>query len=272
MTLISDVHRENKVVHDFYSSLHDHAVSYIRKSKNKKIYQNMLLGQMPSLKAINVLEIGCGTGTFCDFFLDKGVNTYHGVDLSPGMIEMAKKKFNVNNNVAFTVTSLEDLDESKQYDLIVSSSFLHHLFSLSEGLDKIKKLIAPGGKYIALHEPRSAYIMSTQDKLADFFDVAYMRLFGYEDWCQFSFIDRVGGFFSHCAYPFVKRFKKETHLSESENVNLVDYQLNFEFGDILRKEILSCGGQLLSYRYFHLLHLGNFMNTNDNYNAVIISK
>jgi len=104
-----------------------------------------------------VLEIGCGTGTFTNQFIKEGAQSFTGIDLSPKMIEMATKKALLQNYKApvhFYVDSLENfaLHNQNKYDIIQSSSFIHHLSDIETGIKAIKSMLKPNGVYIAIHE------------------------------------------------------------------------------------------------------------------------
>lgn len=171
-----DVHKANIDEHNDYASLHDNNVGYIRNEKNREYYYTMIMNEInnkfTSKQQLNVLEIGCGTGTFCDLFLKLGVKSYTGVDISDKMIEIAKNKFD-NLNVNFITSSIEEIDLTQKYDIIISSSFLHHMYDLNLVMQKINNLLKDNGFYIAMHEPKTNEIFSKLDLLVGLFDEVY---------------------------------------------------------------------------------------------------
>lgn len=56
--------------------------------------------------AAPVADLGCGTGRIARFLSERGLDI-HGVDLSPGMIEIARQE---NPQLRFDIGSLEELD------------------------------------------------------------------------------------------------------------------------------------------------------------------
>jgi ubiquinone/menaquinone biosynthesis C-methylase UbiE len=152
------VHEANRNAHDHYAERHDDIVPYIANAKTRFYYWNLIKGsiekQGKKLKNQSVLELGCGTGTFTDLALLEGIKSFHGVDLSSKMIEKAKEKCK-DPLASYFVASLEDfsITHEHQYDIIYSSSFLHHLANLDSGLKMIKKMLKPNGVYVAIHEP-----------------------------------------------------------------------------------------------------------------------
>ncbi len=76
--------------------------------------------------AVSVLDIGCGPGQVAQFFKDKGLATYIGLDLSPVAINMARRlcpKYTFIAASAFETDILERAD----IDTVVSMEFLEHV-------------------------------------------------------------------------------------------------------------------------------------------------
>ena len=90
-----------------------------------------------------VLEIGCGTGLFTEYFSKTGADIT-AVDISPELIEKAKSR-GLPGTVKFVLSRFEDLNLAGGYDAVVGSSVLHHL-DLKTALPKILKLLKPGGR------------------------------------------------------------------------------------------------------------------------------
>ena len=102
-----------------------------------------------------VLDVGCGTGTLAlAIFPSVSPGPVHGIDASPEMIEIAKKKASkAGVGVDFRVALIESLpfaDES--VDLVTSSLMLHHLpDDLNRaGLAEIRRVLRPGGRFLAM--------------------------------------------------------------------------------------------------------------------------
>ncbi len=99
-------------------------------------YHDFLLSQLPS-HCDEVLEIGCGTGTFARALAARS-NHVLGVDLSPEMIRLAREKSKHTSNLEFQVADICDWEvEREQFDCIASIATLHHL-PFREVLSKMK--------------------------------------------------------------------------------------------------------------------------------------
>lgn len=94
-----------------------------------------------------VLDVGCGTGELA-YSLSQKAKYIDAIDLSPAMIEQAKKRHSAQN-INYQVCDFYDLDESNKYDCIISVAAFHHL-NLDTALHKIKRMLKEGGLLIVL--------------------------------------------------------------------------------------------------------------------------
>lgn len=97
---------------------------------------NILMDSIPFYKnmPINILDIGCGTGTFAkiikEHFPQAKITC---LDFSKNMIEVAKEKLiDFRKDINFLVGDFNYLDIDSEYDVIVSSFALHHIQSDEE--------------------------------------------------------------------------------------------------------------------------------------------
>jgi len=76
-----------------------------------------------------VLDVACGSGDF-SVFIAKRVKRVCGVDISGGMIKIAKKQARINNldNIHFECHDVEHLPhESHSFTVVVCKSAFHHM-------------------------------------------------------------------------------------------------------------------------------------------------
>lgn len=96
-------------------------------------------------KPIDILDFGCGTGLFGLEFIDYA-NTLVGVDTSPGMLEVFKRKIGDRCQVRSLQVDLETDDLHETFDLIVSSMTFHHLTDPQGIILKLKSMLNEGGR------------------------------------------------------------------------------------------------------------------------------
>jgi len=119
---------------------------------NEAIYQKKLeLTREHFKKDSKVFEFGCGTGTTA-IHHSPYVKHIDAIDISENMLEIAQKKARDKNieNITFLKSSIEDFQaEVETYDVVLAMSILHLLEDKEEAIDKVFKLLKPGGVFIS---------------------------------------------------------------------------------------------------------------------------
>lgn len=100
-----------------------------------------------------VLDIGCGTGTLA-LRLASSAAQVHGLDLSDAMIRIAdeKAKAQTVDNVTFHTGAFDESFtqfEPGSLDVILAYSLLHLVEDRSEALNRIYRLLKPGGVFVS---------------------------------------------------------------------------------------------------------------------------
>lgn len=99
---------------------------------------------------MNVLEVGCGTGTTALIHAPH-VAKITGSDFSSEMIKIANNKAKAQgvSNVVFKQESIQEMNYlENEFDVIIAHSILHLIEDKSTALDKIYKSLKPGGYFI----------------------------------------------------------------------------------------------------------------------------
>lgn len=98
------------------------------------------------------LDYGCGTGTTtCEFA--NLVKEIHAIDISPKMIEIAKKKADARQieNVTFLATDIFDAGLKKEsFDIILAFNVLHTIPDPQKVVKRIGELLKPDGTFISV--------------------------------------------------------------------------------------------------------------------------
>jgi 2-polyprenyl-3-methyl-5-hydroxy-6-metoxy-1,4-benzoquinol methylase len=148
-------------IKNFYSNLHfpgrytqKDLEFYEREGVDVNVYLREINRVMKD--KLEVLDIGCGTGlvsnTFATLYPD---SSFTGVDFS-NSIDYAKKisKENKLTNTKWVKEDFLKVKLNKKYDVVICCGVLHHIPQYQEALDKLKRLLKPGGTLmIALYNP-----------------------------------------------------------------------------------------------------------------------
>lgn len=99
------------------------------------IHYKCMLDMAPSIGGSTVLDFGCGKGDFYGFLQQNNIPvSYTGVDLNPGLIDLAKQKY---PGVPFSVFDITTEALTDTFDYI----FLCGVFNLKvQGLDELIRL------------------------------------------------------------------------------------------------------------------------------------
>lgn len=98
---------------------------------------------------MSVLEFGCGTGT-TSLIHAPYVARIDAIDYAPEMIKIANAKKGTTSNVHFHVSTLDDWQaQDAEYDMILGMSILHLLPNRAAALDRVYRLLKPGGHFLS---------------------------------------------------------------------------------------------------------------------------
>jgi SAM-dependent methyltransferase len=96
----------------------------------------------------NVLDIGCGDGSFGVELIEKGCLSYTGIDGSSNMIGLAKKR-SKTSNLTFVHTTIEEWDfPTSQYDIIVSRLVIHYIEDIKCLFKNVFSSLKKKGRFI----------------------------------------------------------------------------------------------------------------------------
>lgn len=97
-----------------------------------------------------VLDVGCGDGAHLRALAD-GVGRGIGIDLSPRMIDHARRKTN-NTSISYRVDDAEYLRSipNDSVDVVICVGVLEHLLSPTSVFRAVRRVLAEGGRFVAL--------------------------------------------------------------------------------------------------------------------------
>lgn len=104
--------------------------------------------------AQKVLDIATGTGDLAIQMADKGVPMVTGLDLSPGMLEVAREKISrkgLGNKIDMICGDSEDLPfENEVFDAVTVAFGVRNFEQLEKGLSEIYRTLKKGGVLVIL--------------------------------------------------------------------------------------------------------------------------
>mgnify|MGYP006348765553 FL=1 len=99
----------------------------------KHVEAYTLLQLIGDLSNKNVLDLACGEGFYTRLLKLKGANHVEGVDISKGMIELARESEDQNPlGITYHVQDVLNLDLNKKFDLISASYLLNYAKTAEE--------------------------------------------------------------------------------------------------------------------------------------------
>ncbi|MFR3558362.1 MAG: methyltransferase domain-containing protein [Paraclostridium sordellii] len=114
---------------------------------------NLLLSKLDIKSNERILDVGTGTGVIIPFIkaLNKG-GYIKGVDISTGMLNIAKEKYKNLENIEFEIKDVEEEEIYEKYDKIILYSMFPHLENKTKTVKTlINKNLNKNGKLIIAH-------------------------------------------------------------------------------------------------------------------------
>jgi demethylmenaquinone methyltransferase/2-methoxy-6-polyprenyl-1,4-benzoquinol methylase len=111
-----------------------------------KILDNVEVGP-----GMDILDVACGTGVMFDYYLDRGVASVTGIDISPEMAKIATEKYAASPKVQVICGDVEEYAFDRKFDRIVVYNAFPH-FPYPKRLIKIlAKLLKEDGRLTVAH-------------------------------------------------------------------------------------------------------------------------
>ncbi|MCR5583530.1 MAG: class I SAM-dependent methyltransferase [Eggerthellaceae bacterium] len=132
----------------------------------KSRVQGAVLALVGIGKGSRVLDVACGTGVMTPHYLQAGVASVLGVDLSEKMIAVARGKFANEPTTSFVAGDVNDLPESDPFDAVVIYNAYPHFMDKDALVEKTYKLLKPGGRFVVAHGSGKDVINAHHDAVA----------------------------------------------------------------------------------------------------------
>ncbi|WP_240190005.1 class I SAM-dependent methyltransferase [Bacillus sp. P14.5] len=119
-----------------------------KESPNNAMEAPVILKLIGDVRNKEILDLGCGDGTFGKELLSKGAGHYTGIDGSKNMVETAVSTTS-SPQASIRLGDLENLElNQNEYDLIISRMVLHYIENLESLVKEVYAAVKPGGKFV----------------------------------------------------------------------------------------------------------------------------
>lgn len=97
---------------------------------------------------MDVLDVACGTGVLFPDYLNRGVASVTGIDISPEMAKIATSKF---PEVTVVCGDVEETKFDRQFDAIMVYNAFPHFPEPARLIEALARLVKPGGRLSVAH-------------------------------------------------------------------------------------------------------------------------
>lgn len=116
-------------------------------SKFPKISCTDVAKRFSEIKFSKLLDVGCGTGYLINLLRDRSDAVFYGLDLSPEMIKVARKKLGESVYLAEGSALTLPYDDSV-FDVVTCVQSFHHYPDPTKAMKEAYRVTANGGRYI----------------------------------------------------------------------------------------------------------------------------
>lgn len=122
-------------------SIHDY-------STNKQGFGNWIVSHYDIHPDMNILELGCGTGSMWKEHLNllKNGTKLTLSDFSSGMLESARENVGEHENITYLVADIQEIPfPDHSFDIVVANMMLYHVPDLDKALAEVRRVLKHGG-------------------------------------------------------------------------------------------------------------------------------
>lgn len=113
-------------------------------------WKRRLASLAPAVPGIRALDLACGTGDIACVLASRGAHVV-GLDITPRMVELARRKPSMNRRVGFVVGDMMALPfPADHFDVVTTGYGLRNVPALPQALEEIARTLKPGGVLLSL--------------------------------------------------------------------------------------------------------------------------
>ena len=192
------------------TELYNEKHSYVYK------YGEDLLNLLEPKKGEKILDLGCGTGQLTNLIASSGADV-SGLDMSPNMINIAKKNYPSLNFITADATNF-NFDET--FDSVFSNAVLHWIKEKEKVVKCVYNSLKKGGRFVAEfggknNINRVQKALKDELKKSGFTQNAMLDIWFYPSVAEYTALLENAGFIVN----YVRYFKRDTFLNEGDNIS-----------------------------------------------------
>lgn len=135
-------------VRDFFDSL---AERWDEMGQDPLPRVRSLLDRVDFHPGSRILDLACGTGVISGMLHDEYGGAVLGLDISPKMIEVARRKYEGKEGVAFEVEDFLSPSFKGDFDYIVCYNAFPHFVDVDRFVEQIHDRLIDGGEFVIFH-------------------------------------------------------------------------------------------------------------------------
>jgi malonyl-CoA O-methyltransferase len=110
--------------------------------------ENITLDLIGNVRNKRVLDVGCGTGRYCELLAKRGAKVV-GIDPSSKMLEFAKRKVTPDCKFELRLGRIENTDlPDSHFDVVVCALTVGHLLELEPAIKEVSRIIKTKGRLV----------------------------------------------------------------------------------------------------------------------------
>ncbi|WP_319521424.1 methyltransferase domain-containing protein [uncultured Desulfosarcina sp.] len=115
-----------------------------------KTLRQIGIGLHPPVAGMNILDIGCGTGTTLNHYKNEGCNVF-GIDSSPSMLSVAKTRLGGRANLLLGDASNMEYPNNF-FDMVIAMMTLHEIFHTArlKVFDEMMRVLKKDGRILII--------------------------------------------------------------------------------------------------------------------------
>jgi 2-polyprenyl-3-methyl-5-hydroxy-6-metoxy-1,4-benzoquinol methylase len=156
---------------------------HLKHSSLRDFYARLIQQLVDTAKAQaaipEVLDLGAGEGSATQLFLEAGAKVT-AVDISTTQLDSLRERCaKFGDRLSVRCEDINDTltNETKQYDIVVTISFLHHVPDVVDLTEKAIRLLKPHGQFFAFQDPLRYDSLTSTTRAFSFVAFYFWRIF-----------------------------------------------------------------------------------------------